>query len=233
MKEIMNSLFSGGYWPVLLTVSAYLFAVWLQKKTKLTIMNPILIGGLVVILVLWITGVPVETYREGVQPLSYLLTPATICLALSLYDEIRVLKGNLPAILVGVVSGTVVSILSVLGLCLLFGVEKPLTVSMLPKSVTTAIGVALSEEAGGIPALTAAVIVLTGLFGNLLGPVMCRLFRITDQTARGVAYGTASHVIGTSRAVLEDPLTAAVSSLSLVIAGLITAVLFPVVMEII
>ena len=229
MNAIGAFLSSARYWPVLLTLAAYLFAVWLQRKTKLTILNPILISALIIIPVLLLTGTSLDAYTKGAEPLSYLLTPATICLGLSLYEQIQRLKNDLPAMLIGVVAGTVTSIATVLGICALFGVGKTVTISMLPKSVTTAIGIALSEQGGGIVALTAAVIVITGLFGNLAGGLLSKLLHIQDPVARGVAYGTASHVIGTSRAVTEGALTGAVGSLSLAVAGLLTAVLFPIV----
>ena len=229
MSTIGGFLSTARYWPVLLTVAAYLFAVWLQRKTKLTILNPILISALIIIPVLLLTGTSLDAYTKGAEPLSYLLTPATICLGLSLYEQLQRLKNDLPAILIGVVAGTVTSLGTVLGICASFGVGKTVTISMLPKSVTTAIGIALSEQGNGIVALTAAVIVITGLFGNLAGGLLSKLLHIQDPVARGVAYGTASHVIGTSRAITESALTGAVGSLSLAVAGLLTAILFPIV----
>lgn len=227
MNGVATFLAGSRFFPLLLTLSVYLFAAWLHKKTRSALLNPILISTLLIIPVLLLLKIPVDTYQEGTEVLSYLLTPATICLALSLYEQLQKLKSGLGAILTGVAAGTVASLGTVLGLCLLFRLDKSLSVSILPKSVTTAIGLALSEEGGGIPSLTAAVITLTGLLGNVFGALLCRLFRITDPVARGVAYGTASHVIGTSRALEESSLTGAVGSLSLTVAGLLTAVLFP------
>ncbi len=214
---------------MLLTVAAYLFAVWLQRKTKLTLLNPILISALLIIPVLLLSGTSLDAYTKGTEPLSYLLTPATICLGLSLYEQLQKLKNDLPAVFAGVIAGTITSLGTVWGICAMFGVGKDVTVSMLPKSVTTAIGIALSEQGNGIVALTAAVIVITGLFGNLGGGLLSKLLHIKDPVARGVAYGTASHVIGTSRAITEGAMTGAVGSLSLAVAGLLTAILFPIV----
>ena len=227
MIEVTTFLAGSRFFPLLLTLSVYLFAAWLHKKTKSALLNPILISALLIIPVLLLLKIPADTYQEGTEVLSYLLTPATICLALSLYEQLQKLKSGLGAILTGVAAGTVASLGTVLGLCLLFRLDESLSVSILPKSVTTAIGLALSEEGGGIPSLTAAVITLTGLLGNVFGALLCKLFRISDPVARGVAYGTASHVIGTSRALEESSLTGAVGSLSLTVAGLLTAVLFP------
>ena len=227
MSGISTFLQSSRFFPLLLTLGVYLLTAWLHRKTKSALLNPILVSALLIIPVLLLLDIPIETYQDGTEVLSYLLTPATICLALSLYEQLQKLKNGLAAILTGVAAGTVASLGTVLGFCLLFRLDSSLSVSLLPKSVTTAIGLALSEEGGGIASLTAAVITLTGLLGNVFGALLCKLFRITDPIARGVAYGTASHVIGTSRAIEESSLTGAVGSLSLTVAGLLTAVLFP------
>lgn len=224
---VTSLLTENAVFPVALTLVAYLFAAWLQKKTKLPFLSPVIVSAALIIPVLLLTKVPVEQYQNGVAPLSFLLTPATICLGLTMYEQVQRLKKNLPAILIGVAAGTVSSLASVIGLCVLLGADRTLTFSLLPKSVTTAIGMVLSEEAGGIPALTAAVIILTGNLGCLIAEPICRLFRITDPVAKGVAYGTAAHVIGTSKALEENELAGAVSGLSLTAAGLMTALLFP------
>ena len=140
------------------------------------------------------------------------------------------LKKNLPAILVGIAAGTAASLLFIWGLCAVFGLDRLMTISLLPKSITTAMGMVLSENAGGYGSLTAAAIIITGIQGSLMGTVLCKLFRITDPVAQGVAFGTASHVVGTSRATELGQLQGAVSSLSLAVAGILTAVVFPLVL---
>lgn len=216
--------------PLVLTIGCYQFGLWCQKKWKSPLLNPILIGTVLVIGVLLLTGVPNEHYQAGTAHMTWLLTPATVCLALPLYENIKALKKSLPAILVGITAGTLTSLAVVFVLCRIFGLDQALTVSMLPKSVTSAFGMALSEANGGYGALTTAAIVITGVLGALIGSVLCKLFRITDPVAQGVAFGTASHVGGTTRALELGSLQGAVSSLSLAIAGLMTAVLFPLVM---
>ena len=213
--------------PMVLTLGCYQIGLWCQKKWKNPLFNPILIGMLLVIGVLLLTGVPNEHYQAGTTHMTWLLTPATVCLALPLYENVKVLKKSLPAILTGITAGTLTSLVFVFVLCRAFGLDRALTVSMLPKSVTSAFGMALSEANGGYGALTTAAIVITGVLGALVGSVLCKLFRITDPVAQGVAFGTGSHVIGTARASQIDPLIGAVSSLSLVVAGLLTAVLLP------
>lgn len=213
--------------PVLLTLGTYQFGLWCQKKTRHALCNPLLIATILSIAVLAATGFDPKVYQTGTAGISWLLTPATVCLAVPLYEQLKVLKKHLPAILVGVVSGVVTSLLSILLLCRLFRLEDVVTISLLPKSITTAIALALTEQSGGISALTTFAIVITGILGNLSGSAFCKLMKLTDPVAQGVGFGTASHVIGTSRAMEVDPLTGAVSSLSLAVAGILTAILFP------
>lgn len=213
--------------PVLLTIGAFLLGQWCQKKTRSAICNPILIAVAVIIGVLLLTGVDAAEFQAGAKPITWLLTPATVCLALPLYEQLKVLKKNLPAILAGILAGTVTS-LGVVGLmCVLFRLDDTMTVSLLPKSITTAMGMVLSEQNGGIAALTTVVIIVTGILGSLIGPALCKLLRLNDPISQGVALGTASHVVGTSKANELGPLQGAVSSLSLACAGIFTAILFP------
>ncbi len=222
----MTELFeSSSFFSVALTLLAFSAASLFQKKRKLAIFNPILISALLVIGVLSILGIPNSVYQSGCQFLSFLLTPATICLAISFYEQFQRLKKHLPAVAAGVLCGTIVSIGSIWLLSDLLGLNRELLCSLLPKSVTTAIGVALSEEIGGIAAITTAAIIITGILGNIAGPAMCRLFHIRSDIAQGVAFGTASHVIGTSRAAEMSQLAGAVSSLSLTLAGMVTCIL--------
>ena len=216
---------SSSYFSVCLTLVAYAIGLACQKKWKASIFNPILIAAILVICVLTALDIPNSVYQEGCQILSYLLTPATICLAIAFYDQFQRLKAHLAGLILGVVSGAVSCLAAVYLLSRVFRLEEALAMSLLPKSITTAIGVALSQEIGGIAAITTAVIILTGIVGNVLGPTLCRLFKITDPMAQGVAYGTASHVIGTSKAVEVGDLTGAVSGFALTAAGLVTAVI--------
>ena len=224
MADFLNQI---PLFPVVLTIGAFLFGQWCQKKTKLTICNPILIAVALIIAVLLCTGMDVTAFQTGAKPVTWLLTPATVCLALPLYEQLKILKKNLPAILAGIAAGTLTSLLVVGLMCALFALDHSLTVSLLPKSITTAMGMVLSENNGGIGALTTVVIIVTGILGSLAGPGLCKLLRLKDPISQGVALGTASHVIGTSKAGEMGALQGAVSSLSLACAGILTAVLFP------
>ena len=225
MAEFLEGI---SLFPVLLTLGTYQFGLWCQKKTKHALCNPLLIATIVSIAVLVVIGFDPKVYQAGTAGIPWLLTPATVCLAVPLYEQLKVLKKHLPAVLAGIAAGVAVSLLSILLLCRLFRLEDVVTISLLPKSITTAIALALTEQSGGISALTTFAIVVTGILGNLSGCALCKLLRITNPVAQGVGFGTASHVIGTSRAMEVDPLTGAVSSLSLAVAGILTAILFPV-----
>lgn len=221
---MIDLLTSSGFFAIVLTLAAFLIGRFCQEKGKRAVFNPILIGAVLVMLVLWALDVPLEQYQQDCKALSFWMTPATICLAIGFYEQLQSLKKHLGAIALGVTAGTMASLLSVWGMCKVFGFSQVLTVSMLPKSVTTAIGVAISDQAGGIGAVTTAAIILTGILGNIAGPMLAKIFRLEDPVSQGVAYGTASHVIGTSRATEVSQMTGAVSSLALTLAGLLTVV---------
>ena len=226
MPEFFGSL---QLFALVVTLLAYQIGLWCKKKWNNPLCNPLLIATLLVMGLLLVTKIPNTDYQAGASLFGWLLTPATVCLALPLYRQIKVLKKSLPAILAGVTAGTVTSLLCVFLLAKVFGLDKSLTISMLPKSVTTAMGMVLSELSGGVASVTAAAIIITGILGSLFGSVLCKLLKLNDPISQGVAFGTATHVIGTSRATELGEMQGAVSSLSLAVAGLLTTVLFPLV----
>lgn len=224
MAEFLGSL---SLFPLVLTVGAFQIGLWCQKKFRSPICNPILIAVILVVCTMLLTDLDTERYQAGTASISWLLTPATVCLALPLYEQLKVLRKNLPAILTGVFAGTVTALLSIVLLCRLFCLDTALSVSLLPKSITTAIGLVLSSQNGGIPALTTMAIMITGILGNLSGAVLCKLLKLEDPIAQGTAFGTASHVVGTTKANELGQLQGAVSSLSLTVSGVLTVILFP------
>lgn len=226
MAEFLSSI---SLFPLVLTLGAFQLGRFCQQKGKSPLFNPILIAVILIIPVLLVTGLPYQAYKKGTDMISWLLTPATVSMALPLYEQLRPLKKSLPAALAGVVAGTLASLGCIAGMCLLLHLDRTVSVSLLPKSITTAIGIVLSEDAGGIPGLTTVAILITGISGNLLGPWLCKRLHITDPVAQGVALGTACHVIGTARATEMGKLQGAVASLSLTVAGILTALLFPLV----
>lgn len=223
----MSELLSLPLVPVVLTLLCYQAGALLQKRLKTPICNPILVGVALVVVFLNVSGMELETYQAGMKSLSWLLTPATVCLAIPMYEQFQALKKSIKAIVLGIAAGTVTSVAVVWAMCVLFGFSDALTLTLLPKSVTSAIGAPLAEMAGGMGAVSTAVIIITGIVGGILGELFCKIFRITDPIAQGVAYGTASHVVGTAKANDLSPLIGAVSSLSLVVAGLMTSVVLP------
>lgn len=223
----MNEFFQIGIFPIMLTLVVFRIGQLCQQKWKLALFNPTLIGMILVVVFLLVTGMDPKLYTAGTAHIAWLMTPATISLAIPMYEQFQVLRKNLAAVVLGVAAGTAACLAFLLCFGLLLRLDSTVLVSLLPKSVTTAIGVPLSELFGGMGALTTAAIIVTGILGNMLGTTLCRLFRITDPVAQGVAFGTSAHVIGTSKAGQLSPLTGAASSLSLVVAGLLTAVLFP------
>lgn len=227
----MTELLSISILPVVLTLVAYRFGMFCQSKLKTPLCNPIIVAVLVVLGVLSVSGLELEVYRQGANMLSWLMTPATVCLAISMYEQVQVLKKRAGMILAGVAAGAISSIAMVLAIGLLCKFDADLILSLLPKSVTTAIGVPLSQLTGGVAAITTATIIVTGIVASVIGPFLCRIFRLTDEVAQGVAFGTAGHVVGTAKANELSPLTGAVSSFSLVISGIITAIVLPIIVE--
>ena len=230
MTEFLQGI---SLFPLVLTFGTYQVGVWCNKKTKSPLCNPLLIATILSIAVLLLTKFDLQVYQDSSAWITWLLTPATVSLAVPLYNQLKAFKKDLGAIFTGIAAGTIASLGFIGVVCALWGLDRSMTVSLLPKSITTAIGLVLSEQSGGISALTSAVIVITGILGNLVGSFLCKVLRITDPIAQGVGFGTASHVIGTSRATELDPLAGAVSSLALVVAGILTSVLFPLVLLIV
>ncbi len=221
----MKELFTGSvFFGVMVSILAYELGMLLKKKLKLGICNPLLISIALVIVILLVFDIDYDSYQQGASLLSYLLTPATVCLAIPLYEQLELLKNNARAILAGLISGVLTSLISILAMALLFGFSHEEYVTLLPKSITTAIGMGVSEELGGMVTITVAVIIVTGILGNVIGEQVCRVFQIREPIAKGIALGSASHAIGTARAMEMGEVEGAMSSLSIAVAGLLTVV---------
>ena len=225
MTEFLQS---SAVWGVLLTILGYGLGFLINKKTKQAWCNPLLLGILFVILVLSLAKIPYDDYKTSAAPLQYLLLPATVCLAVPLYENLSRLKGRFPAVMGGILAGVFTSIGSILLMAWLLSMSREQTATLIAKSVTTAIGIDVTQTLGGMVPLASSVIILTGITGNLCAVWVCKLFRITDPVARGVGIGTASHAIGTAKAFEIGELEGAVSSLSVAVAGILTAVLAPI-----
>lgn len=217
---IQDSLFFG----VLISLAGYEAGLFLRRKTGLVILNPLLVSILLVVAVLLSAKIDYEVYLQSAKYLSYLLTPATVSLAIPLYGRLSLLKKNGAAILAGITSGVLTSLCGVFVLALIFRLGYVEYVTLLPKSITTAIGMDVSEELGGIVSITTTVIIVTGILGSMIAERVFRIFHIEEKVARGVALGTSSHVIGTVKAMEMGEVEGAVSGLAIAVSGLITVV---------
>lgn len=225
MKQIITG---SAFFGVFISILGYEVGLLIKKKLKHPVFNPLLIAIIFVIGALVILGIDYDSYNEGAKYISYLLTPATVCLAVPLYEQLNLLKKNWKAIIIGILSGVITSLASVFLLALAFGLTHEEYVTLLPKSITTAIGTELSGEMGGIVTISVAVIVVTGIFGNVMAEIVCKLFRINEPVAKGIAIGTSSHAVGTAKAMEMGQEEGAMSSLAIAVAGILTAVLISV-----
>lgn len=221
----MKELTANPMFPIALSLCVYEGFRILQKKTKISALNPLLLSIVFIILFLNIFSIPLKDYNNGGAVISMFLAPATASLALSIYREFDLLKEHWLPILVSCFVGSVTSILSVYVLCRLFGFDGHLTASLLPKSVTTPIAMEVSSQLSGIPSITVAAVVITGILGAVISPALIKIFKVNDPAAVGVSIGTCSHAVGTSKAVELGEIEGAMSGISIGISGIITVIL--------
>lgn len=221
----MNELLSSAPFWTGLSIAGYACGMWLQRRTKSPLCNPLLIAALLVGAALVSTSTPYDTYQSAGGLISFFLTPATVALALPIYRKLPVLRANLLPILSGALVGSVVSIVSVIGFSRLFGLSDVTIRSLVPKSVTTPIAVALSDMLGGLSAVTAIAVVFTGIVGAVLLPAFLRCLGVKNPVQMGLSIGTASHAVGTSRAIELGETEGAMSGLAIGVAGLLTALI--------
>lgn len=222
MNQFMQT---SAYAGVTISLISYGLGNWLKKKTGLGLFNPLLISMIITMLFLLGCRIDYDTYNEGAKYLSWLLTPATVCLAIPLYEEWELLKSNAKAVVIGISSGVITSLLTVFVLAKLMGLSHESYVTLLPKSITTAIGMGVSEELGGYVAITVPVIIITGVLGNIFAELIFKMFRIHEPISKGLALGTAAHAIGTAKAMEIGEIEGAMSSLSIAVAGILTVIL--------
>ena len=210
MKEIV---FASPFFGITLSIVAYSIGVWLNKKTKLAILNPLLISYVIIIPMLILLDIPLEWYENGGEIINMFLSPATAVLAITVYRQRKLLKDHILSVLAGSIAGS------------LLVLPEEITVSMLPKSITTPMAIAVSESLGGIEAVTVLAVIITGISGNILGPILIKVFRVKNEIAQGMALGAASHAVGTSKAIELGEVQGALSSIALVMSGIITVIL--------
>lgn len=212
---------------IIVSLIAFEIGLFIYKKTKFPLFNPLLIAIILVISILLIFNISVDTYNKGGEFINMFLGPATVVLAVPLYKQLQLLKKYLLPILIGILIGSSIGISSVILLSNIFGMEKILTLSLLSKSVTTPIGIEITNQLGGLVPVTVLSIVISGIFGAVIGPTLCRIFKINNKVAIGIALGTASHAVGTTKALELGETEGAMSSLSIGIAGIMTVFLAP------
>ena len=220
-----NLIMSSATVGIVISLLAYEIGLAAQRKWKLALLNPLLISIAIVIAFLVVFHVDYESYNMSAKYLSYLLTPATVSLAIPLYLQLDLLKKNIGAIFGGVISGVIASLGTVLVMSIVFGLSHKEYVTMLPKSITTAIGMGVSEELGGYVTITVAVIIVTGVLGNMFGELICKVFKIEEPISKGLAFGSAAHAIGTAKAMEIGEIEGAMSSLAIAVSGILTVIL--------
>lgn len=221
MNAFLNdSVFFGAF----ISIFAYEVGLWIKRKFHKAVFNPLLLAIMIVIVILSGFDIDYEIYNAGAKYISFLLTPATVCLAIPLYQQLELLKSHWKAIAAGIMAGVLTTMLTVLGFSILFGLSHSEYMTLLPKSITTAIGMGVSEELGGNVTITVAVIIITGVLGNMIAGLVFKLFRIQEPVAKGIGLGSASHAIGTARAIELGEVEGAMSSLAIAVAGLLTVV---------
>ncbi len=221
----MHDFFSQSvYFGALATFGFYQLGVYLKKKTGLAIMNPILVAAVIIVVLLKVTRTEYADYNAGAKYITYLLTPTTVCLAVPLYEQFELLKKHRVALLTGITSSVIISALLILGFSILFGLTHEEFVTFLPKSITTAIAMGLSEQLGGYVSITVVAVIITGVFGNIAAEAVLKLFHVTHPIAKGVAIGSSSHAVGTAKAMELGEIEGAMSSLSIAVAGVLTVI---------
>ena len=218
----MNLMINLTYWAVLISLSSYFLATFLQNKIKSFIFNPLLFSTFTTIIFLIIFDIDYSTYNEKSSVINFLLTPATVCLAVPLYMQIKPLKQNFCAILLGIASGVLACLFSIFCFAVLFNFSHSMYVTILPKSITASMAMGVSDELGGVPSLTVPIVIMTGITGHIIAEKVCNLFRINEPLARGLAIGSASHAMGTAKAMEMGQIEGAMSSLSIAVSGILT-----------
>ncbi len=218
----MSDVFSSPFFGISLSILAFWAGEKVQKRFRLTVLNPLLIAIVLVTGILLLFDIPYEAYNEGGQIINMFLAPATACLAVSIYTRIRLLKENWLPILVGCTCGSLASMGSIFFMCRLFGLDEKVSLSLLSKSVTTPIAVSITERLDGVVPVTVVAVIITGTLGSILAPAFIRLFRVKDPLEAGLAIGACSHAVGTSKAIEIGETEGAMSGLAIGICGIVT-----------
>ncbi len=221
MTEVLNQTV---FFGVVISLLCYQVGLWLKKKTGFAVANPLLIAVIIIVGFLLLFDIDYDTYMNGAKYISVFLTPATVSLAIPLYRQLNLLKKYPKAIFGGIAAGVLTAMVSIFLMSLAFGLNHEQYVTLLPKSITTAIGMGVSDKMGGIVTITVVAISITGILGNIVAETVCRIFKIEEPIAKGLAIGTSAHAMGTTKAMELGQVEGAMSSLSIVVAGIMTVV---------
>lgn len=230
MKEL---LFDNSFFGIFITLISFIIGNKIYNRFKKPILNPIFIAIIIIFIFMKIFHIPTSYYNKGGSILGFFIAPATVCLAIPLYKELDTLKKYYKIILIGAFIGSCTAIFSVMILGKLLGIENIILISFIPKSVTTPIGIEISKLLGGVPAITVFAIMVTGITGNIFAPFMLKLFKIENAVAKGLGIGISSHAVGTSKAIEMGEVEGAMSALSIVISGIITIFIAPIILNLI
>lgn len=223
----MKILFESPEFILVLIFGSYLLGQWIFKKTRLAILHPLIISIAIIIVFLQITKIDYEKFQQGGQFVSFLLGPSVVALGYILYQQMSYLKGNVVSILTSIFIGSITGIVSVILLARITGADNALIMTLEPKSVTTAIAMNIATQTGGIPSLTAVIVLFCGIFGGIIGPFVLRVLRIKSSVAKGLAMGASAHSVGTVKAMEMGVIEGAISGLAIGLMGVMTALLIP------
>lgn len=230
LRDIWVYLSASPLLHLTLTLAAFVVASAVYRRLQMNpLCNPVLLSVIAIVLLLKITQTSYQTYFEGAQFVHFLLGPATVALAVPLYRQFKKVRDSAAALLVSLICGSVASALSAVFIAWALGASEVSIISLAPKSVTAPVAMGISDQLGGLPSLTAVIVILTGIVGAMIGPLILNLLRIKDWSARGLAMGTASHGIGTARAIQVNEVAGAFSGLAMGLNALATAILLPII----
>ena len=229
MKSMDSFVQSSAYFGFFITLFGYWVSTQIAKRMRSTLCNPLLLTIIFIIAFLKLADISYASYDNGAKYINYFLTPSTVCLAVPLYRQLKLLKEYAGAILISIMSGTAACAIMIFGLAKLFLLENSIYASLVPKSITTAIALGMSEELGGLSAVTVMAVFVTGILGAVIANTVFKIFKIEDPVAQGLAMGTASHAIGTSKALELGEIQAAMSSLAIAVTGILTVIVGPIV----
>lgn len=226
MNEILAN---SSYFGFFITIFIYYICVQIKNKTKNNLLNPLLTATIIIVAILLMFHINYDTYNNGAKYLSYFLTPTTVCLAIPLFKQIKILKKNIIAIISGVLAGVLANAAVIVSLVKIFGLSNQLGTSLLPKSITTPIALGVVEELGGLSSITVFAVILSGIIGAVLAPTIFKILKINQEVSQGLACGTASHGSGTATALELGEIQGAISGLAITVTGIITTIIVPIV----